>query len=192
MKHINQQVQNRASLPPKDKSVTGVDTVNNHLMEDSSKEQVLAQARRPLPCLDDLSRWIRSTKVDLIEEALSYVPTQQFEEKNVSVQFVEGVGTVYIELLDREHFHLNKCDEYGNTLMHVAAQNGNLRIAKILMGKGANRNHQNRQGQTPGHFAVSYQFYDFARWLFDKDGGGANDLLTNMYGLGPYDGLNED
>lgn len=145
-----------------------------------------------MPCLDDLSRWIRSKKVELINEALLSVPSQQFEENNISVQFVEGIGTVYIESLNRESFHMNKFDEYGNTLMHVAAQNGNLRMAKILMGKGANPNHQNKQGQTPGHFAVSYQFYDLARWLFDEDGGGANDLLTNMYGLGPYDGLNEN
>ena len=52
-------------------------------------------------------------------------------------------------------------------------------------------NHQNKQGQTPGHFAVSYQFYDFASWLFDEDGGGGDDLLVNIFGLGPYDGLSQ-
>jgi len=146
----------------------------------------------PLPYLDDIARWIRSKKYDLIEEALSYLPEKEFEEEDISVQFVETVGTVYVEKLERELFHLNKSDKHGNTLMHIAAQNGNIKIAKILVGKGSNPNHQNKQGQTPGHFAVAYQFYDFARWLFDKKGGGANDLMTNMYGLGPYDGLNEN
>jgi ankyrin repeat protein len=75
--------------------------------------------------------------------------------------------------------------------MHIAAQTGNIRIGKLLLRKGANPNHQNKQGQTPGHFAVAYKFFDFASWLFDEKGGGANDLLTNIYGLGPYDGLEE-
>ena len=50
-------------------------------------------------------------------------------------------------------------------------------------------NHQNFQGQTAGHFALAYTFYDFSSWLFDPDGGGADDTLENISGLGPYDGL---
>ena len=87
---------------------------------------------------------------------------------------------------------MNRIDSHGNTLMHIAAQTGNIRIGKLLLGKGANPNHQNKQGQTPGHFAVAYYFFKFASWLFDGRGGGGDDLLTNMFGLGPYDGLSPD
>ncbi|CAM9542820.1 unnamed protein product, partial [Phaeothamnion confervicola] len=60
------------------------------------------------------------------------------------------------------------------------------------MEKGANPNHQNKQGQTAGHDATAYQFFDFAEWLFDPAGGGANDTVLNHFGLGPYDGLNAE
>lgn len=104
---------------------------------------------------------------------------------------MEDMGTIYEKVLTDKLFHINKSDEHGNTLMHIAAQNGNLRIAKLLIQKGGNPNHQNKQGQTPGHFAVAYQFYDFASWLFAENGGDGDDLILNMYGLGPYDGLSE-
>lgn len=115
-----------------------------------------------------------------------------FDPAIVRLQFMEGIGTVYVQSVEDSAFHLSKYDEHGNTLMHVAAQNGNLRIAKLLMAKGANPNHQNKQGQTPGHFAVAYQFYDFASWLFDAEGGAGNDLFVNVHGLGPYDGLSPE
>ena len=74
-------------------------------------------------------------------------------------------------------------------MLHVSAQNGNEKIAKLLIEKGANANHQNRQGQTPGHFANSYGFWDMLSWLFDPEGAGADDTITNRFGLGVYDGL---
>lgn len=52
---------------------------------------------------------------------------------------------------------------------------------------------QNKQGQTAGHYAVSYQFFDLSEWLFSHDGtgAGADDTVENKFGLGPYDGLQE-
>lgn len=123
---------------------------------------------------------------------MRHLPDEDFDESNIRVQFVEGLGTVYENSINEQIFHINKCDDHGNTLMHVAAQNGSMKIAMYLINKGANPNHQNKQGQTPGHFALSYQFFDFASWLFDPDGGKGNDLLTNIYGLGPYDGLSDE
>merc|ERR1712224_243617 len=78
----------------------------------------------------------------------------------------------YVDAYERETFNLNKVNEHGNTMLHVAAQNGNVKIAKLLVEKGANPNHQNKGGQTAGHFANAYQFYDFLSWLFDPNGGG--------------------
>ena len=89
-------------------------------------------------------------------------------------------------------FNMNKTDEHGNNLLHIAAQNGNISIAKLLLDKGVNPNHQNKHGQTPGHFAVAYNFFNFASWLFDSESGAnANDEILNIYGLGPYDGLSD-
>ncbi|CAM9754571.1 unnamed protein product, partial [Sphacelaria rigidula] len=44
----------------------------------------------------------------------------------------------------QEPFNLNKVDEHGNTLLIVAAQNGNIKAAKLFVYKGANPNHQVR------------------------------------------------
>lgn len=132
---------------------------------------------------------MRNQKFEKIKEALESLPLKHFDTSCIRVQYVENIGTAYIKSYEEDFFHLNKIDEHGNTLLHVAAQNGNLRIAKILLLKGANPDHQNRQGQTPGHFAIAYQFFNLASWLFDSDGAGANDLLTNVFELGPYDGL---
>lgn len=33
------------------------------------------------------------------------------------------------------------------------------------------------------------RFYDLLSWLFDPQGGGGDDTIENMYGLGVYDGL---
>lgn len=53
---------------------------------------------------------------------------------------------------------------------------------------------QNKQGQTAGHYAISYQFFDMSEWLFSRDesGAGADDTVENCFGLGPYDGLQPD
>lgn len=60
----------------------------------------------------------------------------------------------------------------------------------MLVHKGGNPNHQNKLGQTAGHFSISYDFFDFSSWLYDpENGAGADDLLENIYGLSAYDGL---
>ncbi len=71
-------------------------------------------------------------------------------------------------------------------MLLLAAQNGNSKIAKYLIQKGANINHQNNNGQTAGHFANAYQFFDLSQWLFAN---GADDTLVNKYHLTAYDGL---
>lgn len=160
----------------------------------ASRQSVIASKTSDaiiLPSMDDLIRSIRNNKHGVVKEALSVLEDGKFVPIDLRVQFQEGIGTVYKKYISDSVFHINQSDEHGNTLLHVAAQNGNMKIAKLLINKGSNPNHQNKQGQTPGHFAVSYQFYDFASWLFDEDGGGGDDLLVNIFGLGPYDGLSQ-
>ena len=80
-------------------------------------------------------------------------------------------------------------DEFGNTMVCLAAQNGNTKITKYLISKGANPNHQNKQGQTAAHFAIAYKFFDLSQWMFEN---GADDQLMNKFGLTAYDGLSPD
>ena len=44
-------------------------------------------------------------------------------------------------------------DENGNTLLHHAAENGNLRMCELLMGNGANKHSRNHNNQAPFRLA---------------------------------------
>ena len=112
-----------------------------------------------------------------------------FDKSLVQAGYVMDHGTVYLGGYERLPFHLNKTDEFGNTMLSLACQNGNVKICKYLVAKGANPNHQNKMGQTPAHFAIAYKFFDLSNWLFEN---GASDLVENKFGLSPYDGLSAD
>lgn len=149
-----------------------------------------AQAREgSMLKLDELTSWVRHNKGKQLAEALAGLPDVRFDAGLVKTQFVPGFGTEYIDSLNGPAFHINKADDKGNTLLTVAAQNGRMKVAQLLVKKGANPNHQNGQGNTPMHFAMSYKFHDLAAWLVDPEKGGASDEVINAAGLGPYDGL---
>jgi len=80
-------------------------------------------------------------------------------------------------------------DEAGNALLLVAAQNGNRRIAKLCLRRGGNINARNNAGNTALHFCYSYGFEELAEYLKDK---GADDTLTNLEGLTPYEGISRE
>ena len=118
------------------------------------------------------------------------VPDRRFDPQNVDSQYLNDFGTQYVTDYERQRFHLNKVDQFGNTLLLIAGQNGNMKIAKMLFAKGANVNHQNKQGQTALHYAMEYNYFDFGTWLADgQNGGGGDDTLENQFQCTPYDGL---
>lgn len=47
-------------------------------------------------------------------------------------------------------------NDLGLTLLHVAAQNGNKRIAKLCLRKGADINKRNNSGQVRARTVLSY------------------------------------
>ncbi len=139
-----------------------------------------------------LAPMVRHKKLKALRHALERVPDKRFVSSLIQQQYVPDVGTVYISQYDAQVFHMNQAEKHGNTLFLLAAQNGSVKIAKLLLSKGANPNHQNAQGQTAGHYATTYHFFDFAEWLYDTNGAGANDSLQNFHKLGLYDGLSPD
>lgn len=86
---------------------------------------------------------------------------------------------------------INACTEStsGNTLLHISAQNGHKRVAKLLLRNGAEINSQNFHGQTVLHFAFAYGFTDLGEYLVSK---GADDSVLNKSGMTCYEGLNLD
>jgi hypothetical protein len=60
----------------------------------------------------------------------------------------------------------------GNTVMHIAAQNGHMEIIEKLIEAGAPLNVHNGKGQTPLHMSVEYDFYFVSRLLIDNKADG--------------------
>ena len=77
-------------------------------------------------------------------------------------------------------------DDQGNALLHVVAQNGNKRIMKLCLRRGAMINIQNLSGQTALHFAFGFGYNDAGNYLLSK---GADDSIRNSDGLTCYEGM---
>lgn len=108
---------------------------------------------------------------------------------------------------------VNARDAHGNSLLVLACQQGNKRLAKLLLRRHANinaqvgRRHgqmmdggmvmltvtvtapgQNVNGNTALHYLVAYKHTALAEYLRAK---GADDTLTNAAGLTCYEGLSQ-
>jgi len=86
-------------------------------------------------------------------------------------------------------FQIDLEDEKGNTLLLVAAQNSNMRLLEMLVLRGATINHQNAQGNTALHFALTFDAEGkIGEYLIEH---GADDTIENVSGLTAYDGLGD-
>jgi hypothetical protein len=110
----------------------------------------------------------------LFEELKSYVRHGKYEE-------LEDVITSPDYTMDIDHK-----DRSGNTLLLCAAQNGNKRIIKLMLRRGANINESNVGGNTALHYCYAYKFESLATYLMSK---GADDSMVNAVGLTCYEGL---
>ncbi|CAM9197345.1 unnamed protein product [Chrysoparadoxa australica] len=86
-------------------------------------------------------------------------------------------------------FDANTADEKGNTLLLIGAQQVNLNLVELMIKRGADINHQNVNGNTALHYAMTYDTEGrIGEFLIEK---GADDSIENKVGLGPYDGLGD-
>jgi hypothetical protein len=172
---------------PTEHEFATMDSMQEQMGAATDQDRLMAEG--PKIGLDELFSIVRHSKYPLLKEALDYLPRKDFDKSLVSVPYIEDNGTAYKDAYEKLSFHINKADEHGNTMLTLACQNGNVKVSKFLISKGANPNHQNNQGQSPGHFAVAYQFFDLSTWLFAN---GASDTVENKFGLTPYDGLSPE
>lgn len=77
-------------------------------------------------------------------------------------------------------------DSFGNTLFHVACQNGNKRIAKLAIKYGGDMDCQNLKGNTGVHFLFSYGYADIGEYFIEK---GASGCILNEVGNNPRQGI---
>merc|ERR1719401_2523995 len=89
-------------------------------------------------------------------------------------------------LIQQEMDVLQARDENGNNLLHIACQNNNRRIAKLLLKNKVSVNEQNAKGNTPLHYCSQYGFMQLADYLLAH---GADDSIANEYGFLPPQGV---
>merc|ERR1711920_103413 len=89
-------------------------------------------------------------------------------------------------LIAQEADALLSKDDNGNSLLHIACQNNNRRIVKLLIKSGISVNEQNSKGNTPLHYCSQYGFMQLADYLLAH---GADDSIANDAGLLPDQGL---
>jgi ankyrin repeat protein len=73
-------------------------------------------------------------------------------------------------MTDFDQVSVDAVDEFGNTVLIVAAQNNNKRICKAVLRRGANIRHQNNMGQTCLHFAFALGYNALGEYLISKGG----------------------
>jgi ankyrin repeat protein len=59
-------------------------------------------------------------------------------------------------------------DQFGNSALTVACQNGNKRIAKMLLRQGADINQQNSKGNSPMHYCFAFGYAELGEYLISK------------------------
>jgi len=112
-------------------------------------------------------------RAETIRLAFSLVRAGRTEE----LREVLGQGVLDMDL-DR--------DDKGNSLVIIACQNGNKKVLKELLRRGADPNVRNSAGNTALHFLFSYGFRELGEYLISK---GGDDTVQNNEGLTPHEGL---
>ena len=90
------------------------------------------------------------------------------------------------EIIDDGGVDVDIYDEFGNTLFIIACQQGNKKMCKFLLRRGAHINAQNHAGNTGLHYLYEYGHTDLADYLLQK---GADDSFLNAEGLTCYEGV---
>lgn len=78
-------------------------------------------------------------------------------------------------------------DDNGNTVLAVACQNGNKRLVKLALRRGADINASNLRGNTPLHFCYKYGNIELGQYIITK---GADKKIRNLDGHTCEDLLN--
>ena len=113
---------------------------------------------------------------------LNHVASAILAVKNDNLQELERI-------LNTDCISVDTRDQYGNTLFILACQQGNKKLAKVLLRRGADMNAQNNGGNTSLHYLYEYKHISLAEYLIKK---GADDGAKNGVGRTCYEGLGID
>mmetsp|Transcript_21084 Transcript_21084/g.47821 ORF Transcript_21084/g.47821 Transcript_21084/m.47821 type:complete len:190 (-) Transcript_21084:543-1112(-) len=120
------------------------------------------------------------------EERLSDGPES---ETNSVLSYVRYGKLKKVEDFLQDGYPVDDQDECGNTLLIVAVQNSRRKMVELLLKYGGKINHVNKLGNGALHYAFAYDGTgEMAQFLISQ---GADDSIENVFGLTPYDGLEE-
>lgn len=89
------------------------------------------------------------------------------------------------DILERYHGNLDcSIDEYGNSLLCLSAMRGDFTMLEILLTKGIEVNWQNKEGNTPLHYAIMKNFSKCIDTLINWQ---ADENIINNIGLKPWE-----
>ncbi len=116
-------------------------------------------------------------------ETKQVIATEELQRKAIvacTTGNIESLGMA----LDEGNLSVETSDSQGNTLLLVATQQGNKRLIKMLLRRGAKLNAQNGDGYSVLHFCFQHGRHKLAEYLKSK---GADDTLVNSEGITCYE-----
>lgn len=137
-----------------------------------SDTEFFSTAREAKGYTDERPGHFAESKDDLVENVFSFARHNRVDD---------------IERLLARGIPPDVRDEYGNTVLIVACQNGHKRVAKAALRYGADINALNARGNSGLHFCFAYGYGDtLGQYLISK---GADPAMLNSSGLTCYEGL---
>ena len=70
--------------------------------------------------------------------------------------------------MQKEYININYADENGNTALHYACDEGNLKIVEILIQANCDTNIKNNNKQTPLHLSTKRGYFDISKMLIES------------------------
>lgn len=98
-----------------------------------------------------------------MDKELNLDPKQEAIEKAILAAKTSNIAEMEDAL--EEDISIDTTDQYGNTLLILAAQQGSKRMCKYLLRRGANINAQSLTGQTPLHYCYAYSHHELGDYL---------------------------
>lgn len=116
----------------------------------------------PVDLSIDASEIITKTNLNLIIHAA------EVDRRECIEVFLKNGADLKVEVQEGKNKNGNLLLEIGKTLLHCAAQNGNIELAKMVLEAGVPIDKKTREGHTPLWFSVKYNQKEMAKFLIEK------------------------
>ncbi len=103
-----------------------------------------------------------------LKEDQAAVADPKEEAREKAILAAKSSNIAQMEDALAEDIPINTADEFGNSLLILAAQQGSRRMVKFLLRRGANINLQSLAGNTPLHYCYAYSQHKLGDYLKEK------------------------